>query len=131
MTGFRILDYFFLIVFLGVVIASVFWSSAGRGGDLRVEIEASGVLHVMPLSTDGTLVLDGPVGETWVEVADGAVSVTHSDCRDKICIAMGSVSKPSGWLACLPNRVFIRVVAVGGSSADDEVNGGAVDAGSF
>lgn len=122
----RILDYFIIIISLAVVAGSAFWSSAGRDGELRAEIEASGELYIMPLSRDGYLDLEGPVGTTRVEVSGGEVFISDSDCRDKICIAMGHVSGPSGWIACLPNRVFVRVIAVDpDSSAGEEVDSGA------
>ncbi|MCK5250144.1 MAG: NusG domain II-containing protein, partial [Spirochaetaceae bacterium] len=109
------------------VTGSVFWSSAGRNGELRAEIEASGELYIMPLSRDGYLDLEGPVGNTRVEVSDGEVFISDSDCRDKICIAMGHVSSPSGWIACLPNRVFVRVIAMD----SDSYPGEEVDSGAF
>lgn len=122
----RILDYFIFLIALSVVILSVFWSASGKEGELRAEIEASGIRYLLPLSQDGQLDLQGPVGDTRVEVLDGEVFISHSDCRDKICISMGHVSTPSGWLACLPNRVFIKVIAVNpDGSAGTEVDSGA------
>jgi hypothetical protein len=103
------------------------WSSSGRQGELRAEIEASGEVYVMPLSRDGQLDLTGPAGNTRVVVSQGEAYVSDSDCRDKICVSMGHISRPSGWVACLPNRVFVRVVAV-----DPEKYGGEeVDSGAF
>lgn len=122
----RILDYIVFLIALSVVILSVFWSASGKEGELRAEIEASGIQYLMPLSQDGHLDLSGPVGETRVDVLDGEVFISYSDCRDKVCISMGHVSTPSGWLACLPNRVFIKVIAVKpDSSAASEVDSGA------
>jgi len=108
----RPLDYLIFLISVTVVVISVFWSAAGRDGELRAEIEASGILYIMPLSRDGSLEIEGPVGQTRVEVVDGEVFISDSDCRDKICIAMGHVSSASGWVACLPNRVFVIVNAV-------------------
>lgn len=92
-----------------------------------MEIEASGVRHVMPLSSDGELHLDGPVGETLVVVSDGEVFIARSDCRDETCVSMGHISRPSGWLACLPNRIFVHIV----SDEEEESLEGAVDATAF
>lgn len=126
MSRLRILDYFIFLIALSVVVLSVFWSASGKEGELRAEIEASGIQYLLPLSQDGHLDLQGPVGETRVEVLDGEIFISHSDCRDKICISMGHVSTPSGWLACLPNRVFIKVIAVNpDGSAGSEVDSGA------
>ncbi|MCD6343577.1 MAG: NusG domain II-containing protein [Spirochaetaceae bacterium] len=120
----RILDYIIFLLSLAVVTASVFWSASSGEGELIAEIEASGEVYIMPLSRDGSLVLKGPVGDTRVDVADGEVFISDSDCRDKICVAMGPVSTPSSWVACLPNRVFVRVVA-GNSGKGTEVDAGA------
>jgi len=120
----RILDYVIILLSLAVVTASVFWSTSSGEGELIAEIEASGGVYIMPLSRDGSLVLKGPVGDTRVDVADGEVFISDSDCRDKICVAMGPVSTPSSWVACLPNRVFVRVVA-GNSGKGTEVDAGA------
>ncbi len=120
----RILDYIIFLLSLAVVTASVFWSASSGEGELIAEIEASGEVYILPLSRDGSLVLKGPVGDTRVDVADGEVFISDSDCRDKICVAMGPVSTPSSWVACLPNRVFVRVVA-GNSGKGTEVDAGA------
>ena len=120
----RILDYIIFLLSLAVVTASVFWSASSGEGELIAEIEASGEVYIMPMSRDGSLVLKGPVGDTRVDVADGEVFISDSDCRDKICVAMGPVSTPSSWVACLPNRVFVRVVA-GNSGKGTEVDAGA------
>jgi len=100
-----------IIISLTVVTVSVFWSSSGGSGEGRVEVDASGAVYIIPLSHNSSMVFSGPVGETRVEVADGKVFISDSDCRDKICVAMGAVSSPSSWVACLPNRVFVRIVA--------------------
>ncbi len=123
--GLRLLDYIFFLLFLALVVGSVFWSTGNKDGELRVEIEASGVLHLMPLTSDGALVLEGPVGETHVHVANGEVFISQSDCADELCVAMGHISGASDWIACLPNRVFVRIVAADGGIVDGEVDTGA------
>jgi hypothetical protein len=122
MRSIRLLDYVIFLLFLVFIVGSILWSSGGKDGVLRAEIEASGELYLLPLTQDGELVLEGPVGETHVEISNGTARITHSDCRDKICIAMGSIQEPSQWIACLPNRVFVRIVAE--SPTGDEVDAG-------
>lgn len=126
MPGLRVLDYVLLLTSAAVIGASVLWSSSGRQGELRAEIEASGEVYIMPLSRDGQLDLTGPAGNTRVVVSQGEAYVSDSDCRDKICVSMGHISRPSGWVACLPNRVFVRIVAVDPEKyAGEEVDSGA------
>jgi len=106
------LDWLVFLISIMVFTGSVFWSAVSGEGELRVEIEALDEHFVLPLAEDGGLTLDGPVGKTRVEVKSGAVFISDSDCRDKLCIAMGEISSTSAWVACLPNRVFVRLVAV-------------------
>ena len=53
---------------------------------------------------------DRPAGVSTQQVDNDRVRVTESPCRDKICIAAGWLEKTDDWTACLPNRVFVRVV---------------------
>lgn len=122
MRSLRLLDYVIFFLFLAFIVASILWSSGGKEGILRAEVEASGKRYLLPLAQDGELVLEGPVGETRVEISDGTARITDSDCRDKICISMGSIQEPGQWVACLPNRVFVRIVAE--SPTGDEVDTG-------
>ena len=64
---------------------------------------------IYPLDAETTVRVPGPLGETVVEIADGAVRVVSSPCPEKICIKTGRISKPGQWIACLPNRVFISI----------------------
>ncbi len=62
-----------------------------------------------PLDSEENLSVPGPLGTTEVVIKDGTVRIEASPCRGKNCITMGAVSKPGAWIACLPNRVFIRI----------------------
>ena len=67
--------------------------------------------------------VSGPLGTTVVHIENGAASIIDSPCKNKLCIAMGAISKNRQWVACLPNNVFVRIQ--GGSGKDG------VDAASF
>ena len=107
-----------ILISLGVLafLGSVFWSAAGSDGDLVVQVEAGGREYLMPLSGDGFLDINGPVGVTRVNVFRGTAYISYSDCKNKIGIKMGKISTASGWLACLPNGVFVRLVPGAGES---------------
>ncbi|MCX6089536.1 MAG: NusG domain II-containing protein [Candidatus Atribacteria bacterium] len=57
-----------------------------------------------------TLVVDGPLGKTTIQIQEGKVWVTDSPCQDKICIHMGKIPDNGGFIACLPNKVILRSV---------------------
>jgi hypothetical protein len=83
------------------------YGDRAQGSQVRVETEEASFIY--PLDRDRELDVDGPLGHTHVEIDDGRVRVTASPCREKICIAAGWVSQADEWIACLPNRVFLRV----------------------
>lgn len=53
-----------------------------------------------------------------LQVADGRIRFDTSTCRDKICIKAGFLSRPGESAACLPNKVAVKLVALGDSSSD-------------
>lgn len=44
-----------------------------------------------------------------VEIKEGKVSITQSDCPGEDCVHSGWISKPGRSIVCLPNRVEIRI----------------------
>ena len=125
MPSLRVLDVVLFFFFLSLVVVSVFVSAADDGEALSAEIETVDGRYILPLSREAKLSVDGPVGKTLIRVRDGSVYVHDSDCKDKICIAMGEIDRPGGWVACLPNRVLVRVIAEQGSESSESVDSGA------
>jgi hypothetical protein len=75
-----------------------------------------------PLDASRDVEVPGPLGTTVVEIKDGNARVLDSPCPNKTCIAAGEISLNGQWLACLPNRVFVRIE--GGPSDGDTVDAG-------
>lgn len=78
----------------------------------RVILEsAEGKREILVKSdTRETLKLGGPLGETTVVIQNGKVWVVFSPCPDKTCIKMGKIPDDTDFIACIPNRVIIRLV---------------------
>jgi hypothetical protein len=87
-----------------------FWYAyAGQTGQRRLYIQEESQTLVYPLSADREVSVSGPLGETHILIRGGSACVADSPCRDKLCLSMGYISRGGGWIACLPNRVFLRV----------------------
>ena len=92
-----------LILFLGFTFFG--WN---RGEDtLYLLVESQDGSALYPLSEDREITLEGPVGESVIQIVDGEASFKHSDCADELCVQSGAISKPGEWAACLPNEVII------------------------
>jgi hypothetical protein len=115
----KILDYAAIALCLFVVGGLSFSAYAGRSGAGDVVIEASGVQWIYPLSVDRREAIRGPLGDTFVVIRGGKAFVEDSPCPDKLCVHMPAISKPGQWIACLPNRVFVRVRGSSGQQIDD------------
>lgn len=77
----------------------------------RVEIlDSHGTAASYPAWQAQTLRVDGPLGETLIEIADGAVRIIASPCQQKICINRGWLSHAGETVACLPNRISVTLL---------------------
>ena len=85
----------------------------------RVVIEADGgVVGNFSLEKEQVIPVDGKLGTTRVEIADGQVRVLDSPCPYKLCVKSGPISRSGETLICLPNRVVIRIGGGDGPSVD-------------
>jgi hypothetical protein len=107
--GLTFTDYFITAGAIAVILAFSSFAYCGKGAQPPAQQKSGEGSWVYSLDGNQTLVLHGPAGKTLVELKDGAVRVRESDCRDKLCVNFGPARHGGDWIACLPNRVFIRV----------------------
>ncbi|WP_052296309.1 NusG domain II-containing protein [Gracilinema caldarium] len=119
-TRFRPWDLVMLGTSIVITVSSFILVYTGNTKDLQVVIEGTGQSYIYPLSINETIPVQGPLGTTIVVIHHGNVHVEDSPCNNKLCIAMGEISLPGQWIACLPNQVFVRII---GTSAKDELDG--------
>lgn len=113
----RILDIAALLVGAAIValVSLAVFSDNSEAVSLRITGDSGEWIESLDEHTD--IEVTGPLGTTIVHLEDGAASITDSPCKNKLCIAMGTISKNRQWVACLPNNVFVRIQ--GGSGKDE------------
>lgn len=80
----------------------------------QIEVYSDGELYATySLSEERTVVIQGAFGQNTVRIRNGKASVVSSDCKDKLEIKAGEISKCGEQLVCLPNRLVITVVGEG------------------
>lgn len=106
-----------IVIALVAALALAVWplAVAAASGASQVTITGPAGATVVPIAEDSVYEVDGALGTVVVTVEDGAVSVTESDCPDHTCIRTGPVRAPGSVIACVPNRVIVRV---GGDRTD-------------
>ena len=89
-----------------------------RGQSLTVSVTAPIGEWFFPISTDMIFSEAGSGGTCIIEIQSGSVRVIESDCPIKICIKTGTISVSGQWIACLPHRIFIRIIGEHGKNID-------------
>jgi hypothetical protein len=107
---------FFFLICLSISGIFISREALSQGSEVLVEIDGK-PSYTLPLNADRLLSVDGPYGNTLVEIKGGKVRVKEAHCRNQICVKEGWVSK--GVIVCLPNKLVIMV----GSSKKDRQHG--------
>lgn len=99
-----------LVLALVLLIGFSFPLALGRRPGSRVIIEADNrTVFTAPLSGVRQFDIPGPLGVTRMEIDNGAVRVLSSPCPQKICIGLGAARHAGDLLACVPNRILVRI----------------------
>ena len=106
-----------LIAFVLIVAAVIFFVS---------EASAQGKTAVVTLDGEKvtTINLETAENETFtagkvvIEVTEGGVSITDSNCPDKTCVKTGKLSKSGDVSVCVPNRVSVEIIGEGAEGVD-------------
>ncbi len=62
------------------------------------------------LSENRVVPVKGKLGITEVEIEQGKARILHSPCKNKICIKAGDIQYADRLIACIPNRIVVRVI---------------------
>jgi len=108
-----------LVIVAAAVLATALGavSALGAEGTPRVIVSDGESEWIYPLDEDRSLRVEGPLGVTLVLIESGRVHVHESPCGNQTCVAAGEIERPGQWVACLPNKVFVRVDGAGEDAA--------------
>ncbi|MCF7928922.1 MAG: NusG domain II-containing protein [Spirochaetales bacterium] len=113
-------DYFALVLAILLTVGLSLAVYGDTGGEKVVRIEAAEAEYVYPLEENRVFKVPGPLGMTKVEISDGEVRVVSSPCREQICVATGEILRAGTFIACVPNRVLIKIVDTGRKPSDTD-----------
>lgn len=117
----KLRDVFIIVVF--IVAAALLYFAMDKGNGCIAVIEADGAEYV---SVDFSILKEGEQrsffinGVTIVIDKDGA-KITESECKGKICVNTGRISKSGQVSVCLPQRVSVSIQ--GGETKFDGITG--------
>ncbi|MBE0599470.1 MAG: NusG domain II-containing protein [Desulfuromonadales bacterium] len=107
---------------IGLLAIAVLFSfrllTGGEPGE-RLLVERDGrLLFTAPLAADREVSLSGPLGQTVLVIRQGGARIVRSPCPHQDCLAMGPARHHGDLLACVPNRLLVRIEG-GGSPPTD------------
>jgi len=106
-----------LIIVILIFIAAIYcikYNSVSNGN--TVNITADSRQYQFSLETNGIYSVQGPLGETKIEIKDRKVKIIDSPCPEKKCINQGTHSP----IICLPNKVIVTIENYGDFDAVSE-----------
>lgn len=100
-----------LIVFIVIINGLLFMKmGVGTSGDwVVIEVNQQEISRHR-LSENRVVPVKGRLGITKVEIVDGKARIRHSPCKNKICIKAGDIQYADRLIACIPNRIVVRVI---------------------
>ena len=120
-----------IISALGIVLVSFFFAYSDNGNVYTFFLQGENGAWIFPSGADEVVRITGPIGETLVEIHDGAAQIVFSPCVNQTCVATGAVHSRGQWIACLPNRVIVYIdkeTGREGTAPEDAGSGVNVDA---
>lgn len=100
---------------LAAALAACFGFALARptAGRLAAELTYPGKSVVVPLGTPRRVEVRGPLGVTVIGVDERSARVISSPCPNQLCVRAGRATRAGQLLACVPNRVAVRLVPRG------------------
>jgi hypothetical protein len=113
-----LLDKAIVLALFAAALGGAAWATTAPGGERLIAESGGKVVFTAPLGTDRTFSLHGPLGETAVALRGGKARILDSPCAHKVCMGMGEVGRSGQILACVPNRLLLRIE--GGKAEETE-----------
>lgn len=117
----RAKDIIVIILILAASAAVYFMTGISSKGETRAVITHGGETAAeISLGQDGEYFFPETEGMVFT-VLNGKISVTESDCHDKICVRTGSISRVGEAIICVPNRTVVTIESGSEESGVDVV----------
>lgn len=98
------------VIFVALCAALSFALTGSNSGGQSVEIISGGEAKLYALGENRAVTLESEGVTLTVEIKDGAVSVTESDCPDRECVHSPAISKAGGVIVCVPAKTLIKII---------------------
>ena len=118
------MDAMIYVILLAIAAALFVLPYTGDTQALTARIYVEGELHeVVYLHDAAEISVSTHLGYNLIEFQPGGARMISADCRSQDCIHMGAITRPGQLIACLPNRVIVRLQGPAGEDDIDAFTG--------
>ena len=108
-----------ILIMILVIIALIsfavlhYWGNGQERIAAEISVDGKPVHYValQNMQQQKELSVQGPLGDTIVQVREGEARIIESPCPDKICVRAGWVKLAGQSAICVPNRIILRIVS--------------------
>ncbi len=105
------IDYFIILTAIVLVIVSINMVFGDKRIGANVIISDPDEEWIYDLSNDQTFGVTGTIGVSRIAIKNGEAFFESSPCTNQICVMSNPIRHNAGFIACLPNQIFIRIEA--------------------
>jgi hypothetical protein len=102
-------DWLVVAALLVTALAGLAWLAGAPAGARVVAVCGGETCFSAPSGERRRVDLAGPLGVTRLLVDEQGARIIASPCRHKICVSMGPARRTGDLLACVPNRILVRI----------------------
>lgn len=107
----------FIVIFIAAAMLAVFAVSVRQSADTAVIYVDGEVFKKCPLDTDAVIEIAGYDIDMTIEISDGTVKVSRSNCKNQNCVKSGAAKMTNQIIACMPNGIYILIESKSNNSA--------------
>ncbi|MCL2244157.1 MAG: NusG domain II-containing protein [Treponema sp.] len=111
-------DIFIITMALGLTLFSAYNAYLKPQDALLVLVRGQNSEWFFPLDARETVIVNGPLGETIINISENHAWVESSPCDNHTCEAAGKIFRQGQWAACLPNNVLLMIEGKKSENAD-------------
>jgi hypothetical protein len=113
-------DWIIVLIFLaGVTVSFPFLWASGQAERAVVRLDGR-VMAEFPLAASRRYSVNGPLGDTQIEIAPGRARVVSDPGPRQYCVQQGWLTRPNAIAICAPNHVSLSLS--GHDPSHDSIN---------
>ncbi len=94
--------------FLLIIVSGIFlFVNSEQGAMVRISTPTEELVY--SLDQERIIVVEGTLGESVIVIENGEAYFRHSPCDNQICVLSSAIHDTTGFIACIPNEVFLRI----------------------